>query len=271
MAVAGVEVVNTLGGQYDSRLFPVTGVIVNGLSQPITLIGAILVVFLAAESYWREQRVGMAAVVGASPLPAGAMLVAKLAALAALLASLVVSGIAVGLAVQLARGAAPVEAPVYLSLFAFTWAPLVVYAAAALAINAASPGKYAGMVATLAFVVLARRAQSLGLDHPLWRFGWTPPVAHTEMNGFGSGAAAFAAFQLHWTLVTALLVLGAAALWRAADAPVGVRLRSLAARPGRGRRALAAGLVAAALVSGGWIHYNTAILNDHRTAREVGD
>jgi len=269
MAIVGVELVASLSGEYGALLYPTSTGLARELVQPIMLLGAVLVVAFAAESYWRERRAGMAPIVDAAPVGGATMVAAKLAALATALAAVVASGIAVAVGLQLVRGAT-LELAVYLSLFYFAGAPLVLFAAAALAINAVSPGKYAGMVATLAFIVVARRAASLGLTHPLWRFGWTPPVGFTEMNGVGSVAAPFAVFLAHWSLVAGLLLLLAAALWREAGTPARARLRALAGVPAR-VRALAGALAVAALATGGWIHYNTTVLNDHRSQRDLAD
>ena len=69
--------------------------------------------------------------------------------------------------------------------------PLLLYAAASLFIHALSPGKYAGMIFFILFLIVSRRAADLGLEHDLWRFGAAPPLPYSELNGFGHYARRF--------------------------------------------------------------------------------
>jgi ABC-2 type transport system permease protein len=243
---------DVLDGEYRSTLYPATSLIVAALEQPLWMIGTILILYFGAEMFWREQRFRMASIVDSAPISGGVMIGAKLTALAALIASLIVGGIVTGVAVQISRGWFDFEPLVYLSLFYLVGLPLLLYAAVSLLIHALSPGKYAGMVFFLLFVIFTRRAPMLGLTHPLWRFGSGPPVPYSEMNGFGHFLGAFSVFMLHWSAYALLFVILATALWRRIGAPVRERMRILA-RPTPAVLAL----LAVILATGAWIFAKT--------------
>lgn len=253
-----------LTGEYNSTSYPATSLVTGALQTPVTILGTILILFYGAELFWREQRVRMASIVDSTPVSGTVMIAAKWTALAALLGSLFLAGAAAGVAVQVSKGYFDFQPFLYLSFFYFAGVPLLLYAAASLFIHALSPGKYAGMIFFLLFMIVARRGAELGLEHDLWRFAAAPPVTYSALNGFGHYAAPFHGFMLHWTVLALLLATLTAALWRRVAAPIKERLRLLA-RPGLTARALAAAFV----VTGGWIFYNTNIAHTYVTSNEM--
>lgn len=260
---------SVLTGEYNSTAYPATSLILAALQAPATLLGMILILYYGAEIFWREQRFRMASIVDSTPVSAAVLIASKWTALAALLGALLLGGAAAGLSLQVAKGYLDVQPLLYLSFFYFTGVPLLLYAAASLLIHALSPGKYAGMIFFLLFVVVSRRAAALGLEHDLWRFAAAPSVPYTELNGFGHYAAPFHWFMLHWTVLALLLATMAAAIWRRMAAPVKERLRLLA-RPNRPNRTIRA-LAATFALTGGWIFYNTNVIHDYVTTAALFD
>ncbi len=253
---------DVLDGEYRSTLYPHTSLIVGALQQPLWIIGVILVIYFGAEMFWREQRFRIASILDSTPVSGTAMIAAKWTALGALIASLILGGIVTGVAVQVSKGYFDFQPSLYLSLFYFVGLPLMLYAAASLLMHALSPGKYAGMVFFVLFIVFTRRAPMIGLEHPLWRFASAPPVSFSEMNGFGDSAVLFHRFMLHWLAAALLCVTLAAALWRRIGASVRERVRILA-HPNR----IAIALLVVIAGTGTWIFATT----DRETADDLAD
>lgn len=271
-AMAGSEISSSVfDGEYGSTSYPGTVLVVAALRQPLAIIGLILLVYSGAEMFWRERRYRFASIVDTTPVPGAVVVAAKWTALVALVACLIATGIAVGVAMQLAAGHRNLEPIVYLSFACVAGIPLALCAAAAVFVHTLSPGKYAGMVFVLVFLVFAQRASMLGLEHPLWRFASAPPVRFSDMNGLGGDAVPFAWFMLYWTAVAGLLLLAASALWRSVGFGVGERVRLLARRTTRTGRSLAAAMLAVAIATGGWILFNTNVLNARTTRAAVLD
>ena len=253
-------------GEYNSTSYPVTSLILAALQSPATILATILIIYYGAELFWREQRTRMASIVDSTPVTGAVMIASKWTALAALIGSLLLGGVVAGVALQVSKGYFDFQPFLYLSFLYFTGVPLLLYAAASLFIHALSPGKYAGMIFFVLFMIVSRRAAAIGLEHDLWRFAAAPSVPYTELNGFGHYAAPFHWFMLHWTVLALLLATMAAALWRRVAAPLKERLRLLA-RPNM----MTIALVATFVVTGGWIFYNTNVAHAYVTTNELLD
>ena len=241
--LAITEIVSTLSGaEYGSRLYATSTLATGALQIPMSVIGALLVVYFGAEVFWREQRVRFASILETTPVHGARVVLAKCAALAALVLAFVGAGVLAALGVQLANGWTHVEPLVYLSVFWFVGYPLVLYACASSLIHAVSPNKHVGMVLTLVFVVVSRIGSMVGLHNRLWRFASGPGVAHSEMNGFDANLVTFNWFMLHWTLVAVAMI---------------------AAAPRR-----PALLLIPIALSAAWIYVNTDVLNRNESEAE---
>jgi ABC-2 type transport system permease protein len=272
MGLVGSELYSDLfRAEYQTALYPTTSLVIRTLRQPLQLFGTILLLYLSAEVLWRERRHRMASIIDTTPVPGTAMIVAKWTALAGMIAAVITSGIAIGVMLQLSKGYTSFEPLLYLSLFYFSGFPLLLLAAAATLIHVFSPGKYAGMVLVVLFVVYTRAASSIGLSHQLWQFGSVPTVQHFDMDGFGPNAAVFGWLVLHWSLFAALFLTIASLAWRGIGDSWRDQLRLVFRRSTRRQRSLIATLVTLSLLSTGWLYYNMNVLNDYATQAEVND
>jgi ABC-2 type transport system permease protein len=239
-------------GEYGSAFYPATALIVGVLKAPLLIIGMVLVIYYGSELFWREQRFRIASLVDATPIRGLAVVLAKWTTLVVLIGATIATAIFVGVTIQLASGHTDLQPLLYLSLFWFDGFPLALYAAAAVAIHALSPGKYAGLVLVLLFFAGTRMLGMLGLEHPLWHFGAGPSVDYSVMYGFSDAAAPFARLMLHWSVLAAALLFLAGVAWR--------RLRDGA--PERWRVVIHharnwAPVLLLALLTGGWVLYDT--------------
>ncbi len=209
--------------EYGSALYPTMGVILRGIGVPLSLIGAILIVYYSAEIVWRERTLGMSQLLHATPAPNAVFVFSKWTVLAALIGVLTATAMLVGAAVQVVRGY-PLDAGELLGFSWFTAAPLLLSAAIAIAIQTLSPHKYVGMLIVLLVVIAGMRGDLIGLDHPLIRFASTTSIRHSgfasttsirhsDFYGFG-GARGFHWSVGYWSAVAGLLLIVAIAKWR---------------------------------------------------------
>lgn len=220
-----------LRAEYGAALLPATGLVLDAIRAPFEILGIILMIFFAAEVFWREQRDRIGSILDATPAPSWVFVAGKIVALALVALSLAAAVLLPGIALQLLRGAGHIHLLAYLSFLASGAMPLVVFGVAFLGIHALSPGKYTGIVASLAFLLLAKRPSMVGLDSPLWRFGSTPPLRFSEMSGFGFDGPPFAAYLFLWATVAVLLSLLVTTLWRTLPFPVRERVRMMRHAP----------------------------------------
>ena len=200
------------GSEYGSALYPALGVLVRSIGVPLSLIGAIVIVYYSAEIVWRERTLHMSQLLHASPAPNAVFVLSKWTVLAAMIGVLTAAGVLAGASVQVARGY-PIDAGGLLGIAWFAAAPLLVSAVLAIVIQTLSPHKYVGMLIVLLVVLAGTRGSALGLEHPLLRFASTSWIGHSDFYGFGG------AREFHWTLafwagVAGLLLLRAIGQWR---------------------------------------------------------
>jgi ABC-2 type transport system permease protein len=271
--LAAAEILaDVAGGEHGSALYPATGFILTTIQRPLTLVGMVLIVYYSAEMIWRERTLGMADLLHATPAPNAVFVLGKWIALSALTTTLVLSGTAVAALVQLLKGYTNLEPALMLAFAWFAAAPLMIFAMAAVLIQTLSPHKYFGMLLVLLLAVVMQAGGLLGLSHPLLRFGSVPGIEHSGMNGFGPYVAPFQWCTLLWAAAGALMLLAAAALWRRAsgDRARGV-LRTIVRTSTFTGRAAASALALTVFLAGGYIFYNTNVLNAWSSAATLAD
>jgi ABC-type transport system involved in multi-copper enzyme maturation permease subunit len=272
-ALAFAEIVaDVAGGEYGAAFYPSAGFILGTLRQPFSLVASIIIIYYGAEIVWRERAAGIAEMLNATPAANAVFVFSKWIALSVMTIVLMGGGVIAGLLVQVTRHYYQFEPAVVLAFAWFMAAPIIVFAMAAVVIQTLIPNKYAGMLIVLIVAVMLQGGSLTGLEHPLLRFGATPPVQYSAMNGFGHFTAPFNWFIAFWASVGALLLLTAAASWRrvSGDQARGV-FRSLirSSTPAGGR--IAAAVVAAVLLIGSFIFYNTNILNRYESSASTLD
>lgn len=235
--------------------------------EPLGLFGALLVLFFGAEVASRERAARVSEVVGATPAPAAAFLLGKLAALAAVLAAAALSAVAVGTGLQVATGFGPPDLLPWFGLAWFGLVPLVLLAVLVLAVHALFPNRAVGLFVTLAAVLFLHRGALGGPDHLLLRWGAFPQAAWSDFSGFGPALPASVWVAAWWALLAALLVLLTAAAWpRSVDTRLLPRLRALPRRLGRGARLGALAFVLLAAAVGGFAFHRANVANRYESA-----
>ncbi len=258
------------GDMYGTPTLPVTRETIPVLITSFAIVPVIVATYYSGELVWRERDRKLHEIIDAAPLPNWAFLAPKMLAIALVLLTMLLLSTAVAIATQLAEGFTDVEPRKYLFWYVLPIGfDLILLAVLAVFIQALSPHKYVGWGVTLLYVILRMVSRSVGLDHNLYVYGQVPHVQYSDMNGGGSFLAAAWWYRLHWGAFAAALLIAAHLLWRrGTEARLKPRLRKLPARL-RGALGFAAlsALLATAL-TGGWIFYNTNILNDTLSAAE---
>ena len=125
--------------------------------------------------------------------------------------------------------------------------------------------KYLGHMLVVMAIVFTRVAPAFGIRHNLLRYGMDPGWTYSDMNGFGPFIGPVLWFKLYWAAWALLLMVIATSLCvRGRESGARRRLRMALERfTGGGALARAAGTaVALILLLGGWVFYNTNVLND---------
>ncbi|HEX2222687.1 MAG TPA: hypothetical protein VHN15_00625 [Thermoanaerobaculia bacterium] len=255
---------------------PTTARVLGELTAPLSaemsrwVIIPLLLVFFAGELVWREREAGLGEITDALPGSEWVSFLGKLLGLGLVLALFQALLMAAGMLAQTLMGYQGFEVGLYLKvLFGLQLPEYFLFALLALVVHVLVDQKYIGhLVAVLAYVFVAL-SSLFGIDHNLLVYGAGPGWTYTQMSGFGASLGPWLWFKLYWAAWALLLAVVGRLLWvRGKEKGFGMRLQLARRRftgPTASTAAVAVGLI---LTLGGFVFYNTNVLNEYRTAAE---
>jgi ABC-2 type transport system permease protein len=254
--------------QYGNPSYPETRYAIEALYEALGEISAIVAIYYGGELVWRDRDRRIHEIIDASPIPDWAFLLPKILAIGIVLVALEGAAILGALALQASRGYFDFEFGHYLLWFLLPYTiGLVQLAVLSIFVQTLSPGKYIGFGVMALYVVARLTLPSLGFEHHLYLFGTPTAIPLSDMNGQGNFWVGRMWFEAYWTASCVVLAILSYGLWRRGTEtrfwPRLRRLPRLLAGP-------AGAIMAASLVTwaglGGFIFYNTNILNPYITA-----
>lgn len=249
---------------YGTTTWPVTYQMIDVVNSSFGLFLLVIIAFYSGELVWAERDVKIAQITDAAPVPNGIAFLAKLTALAGVLVVLLLAIMLTGIAIQAAEGYTHFEIPVYLqALLGFRFADLMLLVVLAMAIHVLVNHKYVGhLLVFVAFLGLPFVYRWLGLDLKVYQYGGDSGLEYSDMNGWGAFARPFIYWKLYWGAFAVLLAVLTNLFWvRGEETHMSWRAHLARLRFGRAARGGAAIAAIAFLALGGFLYYNTAILN----------
>lgn len=247
---------------------PVTRILVNVLTEELSLIPLCIAAFYAGELVWRDRERRMHDIVGATPAADWVFVVPKVIAIAIVLMLMVVLSAVAALGVQALKGYYHFEFGKWLFWYLLPWlVTMAQFAALAVFIQVLVPNKYSGLLVVMLVLAANLALPKLGWEDHLYLYGTTSPVPLSDLNGLGPYGGHAAWYRVYWTAAALVLALLAYGLWRrGGTATLPQRLRQMPSRLA-GRPALLLGAALAVMLgTGGVVVYNTRVLNVWDTA-----
>jgi ABC-2 type transport system permease protein len=253
--------------------YPVTAKMLEDGGGGFFIFALAIIIFYAGELAWRERDAQLSEIVDALPMQRWVLFTSKLAALMLIQVLLVLVIWAAGLIVQITHGYHQFELGVYFKeLFGIRLVRFWILCAFALLVQTIVNHKYLGHFVVVLYFVSTIALPALGLQHYLYRFGQAPPFIYSDFNGFGPFVRPLFWFQLYWGIAAVALAIVSNLLWvRGTEGNWRVRLKLAVARL---TRPAVAGLTVCLLLFvgvGGYIFYNTDVLNPYRTTFRIDD
>nr|MBA3640939.1 hypothetical protein [Acidobacteriota bacterium] len=252
-------------------VLPSTDRVIGTFRGPLNAVLVFIVLF-AGELVWRERDANIQSLSDAAPVPDWVPFAGKLLGLWIVIAALHALLILSGVIVQVRLGWYDFDPALYVRIMLGLQliAPLA-FALLALSVHVLVNHKHVGhvVVLLLAIAVPTLTAQ-FGIEHPLLIYGSTPAWDYSPISSFGPFLGPVLWFELYWAAWTLLLAIVARLFWvRGVDLRLRERVR-VARRRFTG--AAAGGFAATAalvLAVGGFIFYNTNVLNAYRISAEL--
>ena len=256
-----------LGSIFGTEVYPVTRMLTNIMSGTVTLSLLIILVFYGAELVWRDREVRFQEILGSTPAPNWAFVLAKMAA--AVLVVLVFLGVTALVAIlfQLFNGYTKLEIGLYVVDYLYEYGTIF-YLALVLSVvlQILAPNKYFGMLFMVLYIIGLLTLPNAGFEDPLYIYGGSSDTPYSDMNGY-DGLLVFAAwYHLYWASFATLLGVLGFLMWnRGANESFATRLGNIRANFSRSTSMVATIALIAVAAMFTWIFYNTHVLNEYRT------
>ena len=245
---------------YGNSTYPVTYWILEIIqgSMYAFLIG--MITYYAGVLVWKERDARMDEIHDALPHATWINYASKLVALNGMVFVLLAIAMLSGIAVQAWHGYHRYQLGLYLSEIFFVDATLfVLFAVLAFFIHVVSPNKYIGYFVFITFVIASSLVwPALNVATNMVDYASRPSMTYSDFFGRAPFWTTWGWFTLYWFLFAAVLAVASVSLWqRGKESSLAIRGR-LALAHSKWPLAVAC---ACFVATGGWVFYNTKILN----------
>lgn len=258
------------GSLFGTSTWPVTLQMTSIVSGGFSVFMLILIAFYGGEMVWRERENRLDQILDGTPRPTWLPMLAKLLALMAIPLLLQALLMLCGMGIQASKGYFHFEPGLYLQkLLGIDLLRYWMLCALAIAVHSVVNQKYIGHFVMIVYYVLTVFGSQLGFEHHLYKFADMPGAMYSDMNGFGHFMPRLRWFEAYWGAASLLLLVAAYLLWTRGTVSSG-RERLVLARARLSASVL--GLVAASSLAfvaiGGFIFYNTNMLNEYVSSHD---
>ncbi|MEO1592908.1 MAG: peptidase, partial [Cyanobacteria bacterium J06632_22] len=253
-----------LGAQSFNYSNPSTDILVHSATVYLDYILFAIIVVYAAELVWRDRTLRLQPVIDATPISNAVLLISKLFALFAIITFNLLLAMVVFVGYQILSGYTYFDFPLYFQMLFVEHGPYF-YLTAMLALftQVITRHKYAGMGLVVLLSLSHIPLDALGLYHNLYRWAGTNDIEYSPMNGYGHLFTGHLWYSLYWGIVGAILMLVAYLIW-----PRGVqgkrRWRKIWQQTNKHIKQAFGLLIIGWAAVGGWILYNTTIVNAYQ-------
>lgn len=259
------------GKLYGLSSYPVTYQVVELIQSTISLFLFAIIIFYSGALIWKERDAGFDQIYDAMPHRNWSVFVGKFLAMMGIVVVIQMLCILAGITAQLLMGYSNLEPGQYVIEFlviaVLRLAPIVMLS---MLVHTLVNNKYIAFFVVVALLIANLYAWSpLDVQSNLVKFNASPNYTYSDMNGWGPYIASLAWFRAYWSLWTAILGMVAILFWvRGRETTWPNRLRAARQSLSGSNRLVLTGLAVALLVVGGFIFYNTNILNRYVTTKE---
>ncbi|NMM47623.1 ABC transporter permease/M1 family aminopeptidase [Marinigracilibium pacificum] len=267
--IIGVNSIN-LGTSYGVDSYPTTYLIIEELQEMSLYFFMIILVFYSGEIMWKEHDVKINFIHDATPLNPFVNLFSRFLGLQIIYIIVMLSLIIGGIIFQTINGYYQYELDVYFTGFFLEIFPfLALYTMAAIFFQSLTGNKFIGILATIVFAIFNIGLGVFGLEHVLVNFGGNSLARYSDMNGYGHFLTPYLWVKSYW-MISGLLLLVIASIFLLRGNESGLLIRWRKGLRQMERSTTNFGIVCLGLfiVLGGFIFYNTNILNEFWTKNE---
>ncbi|WP_438423513.1 ABC transporter permease/M1 family aminopeptidase [Aquimarina macrocephali] len=258
-------------GIYGNR-YPTTDLFIGLINEILPIMGLLLIIFYTGEMVWKSRTNEFHEIIDATPIKNSTFFISKYITIAIIPILLILISILVAMIFQISKGYYDFELGHYFSMFYFGGLQILLYTIFALLIQNIVSNKYLGMVISGGIMLLfGPLSNSIGLEHPLFLFNNLPSMAraHSDFNEYGQYVLRFNWLSLYWIAFAGILALFGFKLWkRGTTSTIKAYAKMIWSKK---ERVLLISFVFLFITIGGYIYYNTNVINEYKIADEAYD
>lgn len=252
---------------FGTKVYPVTHIMLSSFAG-FGLFFFILGTVYAGELLNKERGLQLHLTFDALPIATPLVIIGKFIAYIFAVLALYLVLILGSIGVQAFKGYFNFELGLYFfDAFAIQFPEILLLTSLIFAIHAVVGQKFIGHIIVVVYFVVNGALSEIGLEHPLFRYLFTPGVTYSDLNGYGDFLYRFFVYLSHWAIVSGLFWVvmfiaqnrGAEDDWRARLHATGNRFQIRYLTP-------TGIIVLLMLLSGGFIYYNVNVLGDYRSS-----
>src|SRR6185437_13230172 len=249
---------------YGNSTLPVTYWVLEIINGTLYLFLIGLITYYAGVLIWKDRDVHIDEITDSLPVPEWVGYAARFTALTAMVMVLQALALLSGIIVQASYGYHRFQLGLYLyQLFVHDFSFFIFLGVLAFFVHVLSPNKYVGYFVYVAFFIVNLFVwRPLNIATNLVQFASTPNATYSDFFGDAPYIRAWWWFTVYWLLFCGLLAIASVMFWpRGKQLRLPERWRIARVRFTRPWAALTAVCLALFVATGGWIYYNTKVLN----------
>jgi ABC-type transport system involved in multi-copper enzyme maturation permease subunit len=262
--------ITSFTGRYGNDQYPVTYDMISAIQGSFYLFLIAIITFYSGVLVWKERDAKIGEIQDASPIPTALFFISKIVAMVASIALILACTIIIGLIAQTAFGYHRYQLDVYfksllmIDLLSFSFLVVI-----ALFFHYIINNRYIAYFAFVAFVILNQFIWgAFRINTNMVKFGATPVVTYSDMNGYGPFVLSTIWFNFYWIIFSILIGIVIYSFYiRGQETDFGKRLSNARLLLSKKRWTILV-LVAAFVVCGSFVFYNTKVLNKYDSEKE---
>lgn len=258
-----------LGNIAGTSVYPTTGNMILVINGVFSLPLLVVLVYMSGEMMARERSSRSYEILDAMPYPNWIMIAAKWAGLATVVVLMLLAVMVSSIIFQLAKGYTDINLLQYLmGLLFFFQFPFYLMVTMSVFFYVLARNKFIAMFLMLVYVVSGLSLPNMGFEHYLYRVTQMS-MPHSDFTGYGQNLVGHLWQTFYWGMFGCLLLLATHLLWpRGSEDDWANRVKVMRMRM---TRPVVIGIWAcstAFLLLGGFIYYNTNVLNEYVTGKD---
>jgi ABC-2 type transport system permease protein len=260
-------------GRYGTSQYPVTYDIIGSIKSSFNFFMLAFITFYSGVLVWKERDAKLNEIEDSTPIKTGVLFASKALAVIVSIACVLICAILIGLIAQTLHGYTRYEIGLYIeSLLVIRLLHFAYLVILSLLLHYLVNNRYLGYFAFIAFIIVDSFIWGVfDVSTNMVSFGTVPGIIYSDMNGFGPFIPGTIWFNIYWILFSILLCFVCIAFYiRGKETSLKYRLNSAKRRFRKNRIAIMISAIAF-VVCGGFVYYNTKVLNTYESGDEVED